>query len=86
MGFRVEWKKSTKKDLRKLPAAAVDRIIDAVGDLAANPFPSGVEKLTGSEHTYRIRIGDYRVIYEVISATNLVEVQRVRHRKDVYRS
>jgi len=85
MAFRVEWKKSTKKDLRKLPAAAVDRIIGAVGDLASNPVPHGAEKLSGSDHTYRIRIGDYRVVYEVVGAANLVEVQRVRHRKDVYR-
>jgi mRNA interferase RelE/StbE len=85
MAFRVEWKKSTKKDLRKLPASAVERIIGAVGDLGLNPFPSGVEKLAGAEHTYRIRIGDYRVVYEVFAAGNLVTVQRVRHRNDVYR-
>jgi mRNA interferase RelE/StbE len=86
MAFRVEWKKSTKKDLRKLPATAVERIIAIVGDLGANPFPPGVEKLAGAEHTYRIRIGDYRVIYEVVNVANLIEIQRVRHRKDVYRT
>jgi mRNA interferase RelE/StbE len=86
MAFRVEWKKSTKKDLRKIPVTAVDRIVTAAGNLGSNPFPPGVEKLTGSDHTYRIRIGDYRVVYEVFDATKLVEIQRVRHRKDVYRS
>jgi mRNA interferase RelE/StbE len=85
MAFRIEWKKSTRKDLRKLPASAADRIVEAVEHLSQNPFPHGVEKLSGSEHAYRIRLGDYRVIYEVVAESKLVEIQRVRHRKDVYR-
>ena len=85
MALRVEWKKSTKKDLRKLPVLEANRIIAAVGRLVEQPFPAGVEKLAGSEHAYRIRVGDYRVIYEVVTKLNLIEVQRVRHRKDVYR-
>jgi mRNA interferase RelE/StbE len=85
MAFRIEWKKSTRKDLRRLPPGVVDRIIKLVGVLAENPFPHGVEKLTGSEHAYRIRMGDYRIVYEVVADVKLVEVQRVRHRKDVYR-
>ena len=85
MTFRVEWKKSTRKDLRKLPASVVERIVEAVEGLAENPFPHGVEKLGGSEHAYRTRLGDYRIVYEVVTESKLVEVQRVRHRKDVYR-
>ena len=85
MAFRIEWKKSTRKDLRKLPSATVDKIIGAVEDLAENPFPHGVEKLSGSEHAYRIRLGDYRIVYEVVAESKLIEAQRVRHRKDVYR-
>ena len=85
MAFRIEWKKSTRKDLRKLPASVANRIVGAVEDLAANPFPHGVEKLSGSEHAYRIRLGDYRIVYEVVAESKLVEIQRVRHRKDVYR-
>ncbi len=86
MAFRVDWKKSTKKDLRKLPSAVMDRIIEAAGSLAGNPFPHGVEKLAGADHAYRIRVGDYRVVYEVFAESGLVEIQRVRHRKDVYRT
>jgi len=85
MAFRVEWKKSTRKDLRRLPPAVVNRVIEAVESLAENPFPHGVDKLSGSEHAYRIRLGDYRVVYEVVTESSLVEIQRVRHRKDVYR-
>ena len=51
MAFRVEWKKSTRKDLRKLPASVVTRIIEAVENLAETPFPHGVEKLSGSRNT-----------------------------------
>jgi len=86
MAFRVEWKKSTRKDLRKLPPNVVDRVLETVEQLAVNPFPVGVEKLAGSEHAYRVRVGDYRVVYEVVTKTKLVEIQRVRHRKDVYRT
>jgi len=71
--------------LRKLPPNAADRIVEAVENLAENPFPHGVEKLSGSEHAYRIRLGDYRIVYEIIVESKLVEIQRVRHRKDVYR-
>lgn len=83
--FRVEWKKSTKKDLRKLPPAMAARVVDEIGRLGTDPFPVGVEKLMGAEHSYRIRLGDYRVVYNVFPQWRLVEVQRVRHRKDVYR-
>jgi mRNA interferase RelE/StbE len=83
--FRIEWKKSTRKDLRKLPAITGERIVQAVEGLAANPFPHGVEKLSGSQYAYRIRLGDYRIVYEVVMDLKLIEIQRVRHRKDVYR-
>lgn len=59
--------------------------MEAVETLAETPFPFGSQKLAGSEHTYRIRVGDYRVLYEVLTGAKTVEIQRVRHRKDVYR-
>jgi mRNA interferase RelE/StbE len=83
--FEIRWRGSTKKDLRRIPREEVVRIVDEVAKLADEPLPHGSEKLTGSEHTYRIRIGDYRVIYEVLREASAVEIQRVRHRKDVYR-
>ena len=85
MAFRIEWKKSTRKDLRKLPPSVVERVFEAVEALAENPFLHGVEKLSGSELAYRIRLGDYRIVYEVVTEQQLIEIQRVRHRKDVYR-
>jgi mRNA interferase RelE/StbE len=83
--FKLQWRSSTKKDLRKLPRQELPRIIAAAEALANDPYPQGSEKLSGAQHTYRIRIGDYRLVYEVIAAHEIVEVQRVRHRKDVYR-
>ena len=83
--FEIQWRSSTKKDLRGLPTGDVARIIAAVEKLSEEPLPHGSQKLSGSEHTYRIRVGDYRVIYEVLLAAKRIEVQRVRHRKDVYR-
>lgn len=63
----------------------ITRVVEAVSDLATNPYPPGVKKLVGSEQSYRIRIGDYRVVYEVIENRLVIEIVRVRHRKDVYR-
>ena len=83
--FNLRWRSSTEKDLRKLPLREVQRVLAEVELLAENPFPHGSEKLAGTEHTHRIRVGDYRVIYEVFAGSKIVEVQRVRHRKEVYR-
>ena len=68
-----------------MPRQEVARVIEAVEHLANEPLPHGSQKLSGSERTYRIRIGDYRVIYEVLTEARIIEIQRVRHRKDVYR-
>lgn len=83
--FSIQWRSSTKKDIRTLPPQEVARVIEAVGRLATDPLPHGSQKLSGSERTYRIRVGDYRVIYEVFTELRAVEIQRVRHRRDVYR-
>jgi mRNA interferase RelE/StbE len=83
--FDLRWRGSTKKDLRRLPRDEVPRILAEVARLAEEPLPHGCEKLRGAEHTYRIRIGDYRVVYELLRVARIVDIQRVRHRKDVYR-
>jgi mRNA interferase RelE/StbE len=83
--FDIRWRSSTKKDLRNLSKQEVARILAIVDQLAEDPFAHGSQKLTNSERTFRIRVGDYRVVYEVSAAMRIVEIQRVRHRKDVYR-
>ncbi len=84
--YRIEWRNSTKKDLRKIEAQDRLRIITAVEALASDPFPSGCRKLSGSEYSYRIRTGNYRILYDVHSGYLVVEVIKVGHRKDVYRA
>ena len=83
--YSLQWRNSTRKDIRSLPRQEVARIVAAVAQLASDPMPHGSQKLSGSERTYRIRVGDYRVVYEVCPDSHIVEIQRVRHRKDVYR-
>ena len=84
--FQIEWKSSALRELKRLDRQIVPGIVAAVEALSSNPFPQGVKKLHGGESTYRIRIGDYRVIYEVFSNRLVIEIARVRHRKDVYRT
>lgn len=83
--YRIEWKHSATKELKRLPRDVIHRVIVAVEQLAKEPRPSGAKKLVTAEHTYRIRIGDYRIIYSIFESALLVEIIRVKHRKDVYR-
>lgn len=82
--YKVKWKRSAVKELRDLPKDAVERILKAVEQLSGNPYPVGVRKLVGAEHTYRIREGNHRVLYAVTASSMVVKVFRVGHRKDVY--
>ena len=82
--YRIEWKRSATKELRSLPTHMVQRIVDAVTQLSTNPFPPGVRKLAGAQHTYCIREGDYRVVYTVTASALVIEVIRVAHRQEVY--
>jgi mRNA interferase RelE/StbE len=63
--YKVEWKRSAIKELEKLPRPMISKIVSAVDNLSSNPFPQGVRKLMGTESSYRIRLGDYRVLYTV---------------------
>ena len=83
--YSIGWKRSAVKELRRLPKEVVTRVLEAVEGLRINPLPAGVRKLSGAEHTYRIREGSYRVIYSVYASRLIIEVIRVGHRKDVYR-
>ncbi len=83
--YRIEWKHSAKKELRKLSDQARRRILAAVDGLKEDPRPPGSKKLVGGEQAYRIRIGDYRVIYTVFRSALCLEIIRVADRKDAYR-
>jgi mRNA interferase RelE/StbE len=82
--YSVSILRSAQKSLGSLPASAQDRIIAAIERLAANPRPFVAKKLTGRD-AWRIRIGDYRVIYEISDANLVVLIVDVGHRKEIYR-
>jgi mRNA interferase RelE/StbE len=83
--FRIEFARSATKDLRGIDRQWIPKVLAAIEALADDPRPVGCKKLVGSDHTYRIRIGDYRVVYEIQGGELVVFVVRVRHRRDVYR-
>ena len=83
--YRVEFKPSAAKAVRKLDAESRRRVIARAEALADDPRPPGAEKLEGMPDLYRIRVGDYRIIYQVTDRILLVLVVRVGHRRDVYR-
>ena len=83
--YDVYIERTAEKDLKRLPASDFYRIIAGVKALAENPRPIGSHKLSGSKADWRIRIGNYRVIYEIDQKAKAVKVMRVRHRREVYR-
>ncbi|MBL7853727.1 MAG: type II toxin-antitoxin system RelE/ParE family toxin [Cyclobacteriaceae bacterium] len=84
--YQILFKKSAEKELERLPKSAVKRISRAVDDLAQNPRPPGSKKLEGQrESLWRIRVGDFRIIYFVEDVIRIVEIRRIGHRKDIYR-
>jgi mRNA interferase RelE/StbE len=84
MAYEVAFKPSAFRSLANLPKPAQKRILVKIESLAEKPFPPGVKKLKGEEDLYRIRAGDYRVIYQVQSELLLVLVVRIGHRKEIY--
>ena len=83
--YRIDFKPSAEKSLAKLPADLQKRIVRAVELLAENPRPHGVVKMEGDETLWRIRVGDFHVVYEIHDSVLLVMVLRVGHRREVYR-
>jgi len=83
--YEIQWKKSATGDLRKIDKQFVSRIIRAIEALVTNPFPPQSKKLQGAEHIYRLRVADYRVVYEVNSTAKIITIYHLRHRKDIYR-
>ena len=82
--YAVEFTTAAAKEVRKLDPVVRRRILDRLRALELEPRPAGVRKLTGFDDAWRIRIGDYRVLYEIEHATVLITVFRVAHRSAVY--
>ena len=84
VNYSVALSASAAKELKKLSGNLVARIVPRLENLASNPRPPGCKKLQGGDREWRIRVGDYRIVYTVDDAKQLVEVTRVRHRSEVY--
>jgi mRNA interferase RelE/StbE len=77
-------KKSAGRELRAIPKEDLRRIVERARGLGANPRPAGSEKLSGQER-YRIRQGDYRILYTLDDEARVVEIVKIGHRREVYR-
>lgn len=82
--YKLEFAPSVRKDLKKIHKKEVLKILAAFEDLAKEPRPSGSRKLT-NEELYRIRVGNYRVLYEIHDNRLIIHIVKVGHRKDVYK-
>lgn len=83
--FKIQISSSAEKQLQKLPKEVQNRISKIILDLARNPYPYGCKKLAGEDDIWRIRIGDYRVLYSIDKAIITIVVLKIGHRKEIYR-
>ena len=75
---------SAERELRELPAKIISRIVPRLERLTTVPRPAGCKKLAGGHNEWRIRVGDYRIVYEIDDAGGTVGVTRIAHRREVY--
>lgn len=78
--------RSATKELESLPANIIERVAAKIDSLTEQPRPAGCKKLRGADALWRVRVGDYRIIYAIDDTAAIVEVQVIRHRKDAYGS
>ena len=83
--YSISFARSARKDLEKLPRRVAVRALDAIEALSAQPRPEGCRKIQGAVNLWRLRVGDYRVVYEVLDSARSIDVVAVRHRRDAYR-
>lgn len=85
MSYQVVLSKSAKHDLSKLDKTLQQNMAKHLQSLITDPRPRGVTKLRGTEDEWRIRVGDYRIIYEIDDNKQIVAILRIRHRREAYR-
>jgi len=83
--YEILLERNAERDLKKLPKGVFHRVVLSVKSLAQDPRPPGTRKIVGSGNDWRIRVGDYRVLYEIDEDAKAVKVMRIRHRRDAYR-
>ncbi len=84
--FRIDFKPSVEKDLRRLPVEIISRSMEKIAQLEFEPFPPQSIKISGSERLHRLRVGDYRIIYEVDIKEKAIAIHYIRPRSIVYRN
>ena len=75
---------AAKKELQDLPADVIERLIPKIRELSGRPRPVGCKKLHGYKDRWRVRVGDYRIVYSIDDQRKAVDITRISHRKDVY--
>jgi len=85
MPYSIQFTRRARRDFDGLDKPVQERLRTHIDRLAADPFPAGAKKLHGDEPYYRIRVGDYRVVYQVDGKQLMVVVIKLGHRKEVYR-
>lgn len=83
--YRLVWKPSAERELRKLPREVIARLVALAESLAHDPYPPGAKKLSGTDYAYRVQSGDYRLVYEIVQGELIIHIIRVGHRREVYR-
>ncbi|WKJ91162.1 type II toxin-antitoxin system RelE/ParE family toxin [Methylomonas montana] len=82
--YLIEIKRSAQKELSQLPKPVAEKVVAQIRGLVDNPRPNGCKILVGTEHSYRIRVSDYRVVYSVLDSRLIIQVIKIGHRRDVY--
>jgi len=82
--FQIEITKTAHHQLRQLSPINLQRVHEAIEQLSRNPRPNGVKKLKGEVDFYRIRVGNYRILYEINDAARLISIERVMSRENAY--
>ena len=85
MAYAIEFVPSATRELRKLPREVQLKLNERIDSLSSDPRPRGSRKLKGTDELWRVRVSDYRIVYEVRDKALLVLVVRVAHRREVYR-
>ena len=83
--YKIYFRKSVARDMRRIPPRDLRKILKTIESLSEDPRPAGAERLSGQER-YRVRQGNYRIVYEINDREVIVVVVKVGHRKNVYRS
>jgi mRNA interferase RelE/StbE len=83
--YAIVLARSARKELEALREPTLSRVLTRIENLAHQPRPSGCVKLEGSRDLWRIRVGEYRIVYSIVDRECLVDIVAIRHRSDVYR-